>query len=304
MRKVELPSGKICNIVNKIGEGSHGIVYKIILNNNNYVMKIEKRRNNIYNELYILRRLNHSSIPKVLESDVSNGFIYIIMPIFHASLSQIQSASPGFFTPAKINLIGITLINTLKYIHKQGYVYRDMKPENIMIGYDKKVYLIDFGMCKPYIVNGKHIKKTNIENIVGTVRYASINTHNGNPHSRRDDLVSLIYVLISLLKGSLPWSKIDYNDHIEMEKMKKNIDMKKFLSDVENSKYLIEFLEYVSKLRFEETPDYLFLEELLDKYCNKVNFNKDEKSKLLPSNKKEKTESMIQKLFCCKCDLF
>lgn len=51
-------------------------------------------------------------------------------------------------------LVGMQVIQRLEFMHGQGYIHRDMKPENIMIGMGKKaniVYMIDFGLVKRYI---------------------------------------------------------------------------------------------------------------------------------------------------------
>lgn len=57
-------------------------------------------------------------------------------------------------------MLGIEVIKRIYSVHKLGYVYRDIKPENIMISndYANTIYLIDFGLSKAYLDhNGKHI---------------------------------------------------------------------------------------------------------------------------------------------------
>jgi serine/threonine protein kinase len=73
-----------------------------------------------------------------------------------------------------------------------------------------KIYLIDFGLCSQYLnENGAHIKQVkNYNSVVGTALFASINAHSGCELSRKDDIESLIYTLIYLLTGGLPWKNI------------------------------------------------------------------------------------------------
>ena len=86
-----------------------------------------------------------------------------------------------------------------------------MKPENIVIGQGKKagtVYLIDFGLAKRFLCpkTGRHIPYKEDKGIIGTARYLSLRGHQGNEHSRRDDMESLGIVLINFLsRGALPW---------------------------------------------------------------------------------------------------
>lgn len=66
------------------------------------------------------------------------------------------------FSEKTVCMIGIHMVNCLKTIHKLHYLYRDVKPENIVIGGDidnfDKIYMIDFGLSKSYVdAKGNHI---------------------------------------------------------------------------------------------------------------------------------------------------
>ena len=75
------------------------------------------------------------------------------------------------------------MIERIKYFHKRHFLHRDIKPDNFMMGIDKKrhkVYIIDFGLAKRFLRrDGKHIPYKDGKDLTGTARYASINTHAG-----------------------------------------------------------------------------------------------------------------------------
>ena len=95
-------------------------------------------------------------------------------------------------------------------MHNQAFIHRDIKPENFLMGVGSNshiVYLVDLGFVNRIIdpKTKKHIEYKQRESLTGTATFASINAHNGDELSRRDDLESIAYVLIYLLRGKLPW---------------------------------------------------------------------------------------------------
>ena len=99
-------------------------------------------------------------------------------------------------------LIGIQIINRIKVLHENQLLHRDIKPSNFLFGLEKdttKLYLVDFGFSKRYIYNGNHIQEKKITKILGSPNFVSLNIHNHIEPSRRDDLESCIYIMLSML---------------------------------------------------------------------------------------------------------
>jgi serine/threonine protein kinase len=74
-----------------------------------------------------------------------------------------------------------------------GYIYRDIKPENFLMGLgeqSKNVFCVDFGLCRRYKdpVTKLLVPYKEATSMVGTIRYSSLNSHLGIDQARRDDL--------------------------------------------------------------------------------------------------------------------
>ena len=120
---------------------------------------------------------------------------------------------------ASVYQLGISLVNSLELIHNSGLVYNDLKPDNILIGLkdqlpksdsqknifeDASMHLVDFGLATKWTdcETGMHIKQSKTKYFAGNIYFSSNNQLEGKTSSRRDDLHSLIYMLIYLLNSA------------------------------------------------------------------------------------------------------
>ena len=77
--------------------------------------------------------------------------------------------------------------------------------------------MIDYGLAKEYInkKTNEHIPFSKNKGMIGTLRYSSINAQLGYEQSRRDDLESLGYCIMYMLKGDLPWQGVNMSNKKE-----------------------------------------------------------------------------------------
>ncbi|EKX50687.1 hypothetical protein GUITHDRAFT_151052 [Guillardia theta CCMP2712] len=165
------------------------------------------------------------------------------------------------------------MLDCLSHIHSRGIIHRDIKPENFLMGVKEranKVYLIDYGLSDFFQdEQGNHVPcKKSKDSLRGTLRYASIPKHEGYEQSRRDDLEELMYVLIYLMRGGLPWCKEEAQTFDGLEKqqwararqmdrvknLKKNTPMAELCAGLPS--VIPQLLQYSRSLSFEDEPDY------------------------------------------------
>ncbi|KIK15267.1 hypothetical protein PISMIDRAFT_16631 [Pisolithus microcarpus 441] len=127
------------------------------------------------------------------------------------SLDGLLNASPdGALQLHHVAALGLQMITWLKYIHSHHFIHRDIKLQNMLMGLMESkdtVFLIDFGITKQYQHPSSHIhipmEKT--DELVGTLAFASLNSHLGLELSQWDDLEALACTLLFLCNGSLLW---------------------------------------------------------------------------------------------------
>ena len=185
--------------------------------------------------------------------------------------SMIKKLPP--FTKEVIGYM-IEMLQIISRVHDAGVVHRDIKPENFMIGISKSdkeakendvktLHIIDFGLSKFYKKGDKHVINTNDKSMVGTMRYVSTYIHDGSVYSRRDDIISILYVSIYLLKGTLPWcglcpKKGDITTKEQMVYAKKvNTTSAEVCEGL--PALFKKLLEYAYSLYFEDKPNYLYM---------------------------------------------
>ena len=217
-----------------LDKGTYNEVYEVIqYNTNNYIVKFQNLKNNkniLYYEYLLLQNyINDSNLIVSLYENKKYKSYYTknneFAILFQEKLYETLSSKIKYYNFIETEIIDIIsqLLNSIKYIHSKKYLYIDLKPDNIMFITENlnKIKLIDFNLCDKYIDCYSNFYP-NIKNNTrkGNDIFSSRNINLGYRGQRIDDIESIFYILLYLMKDELfmkLFNKKNINDIIDLK---------------------------------------------------------------------------------------
>jgi eukaryotic-like serine/threonine-protein kinase len=215
------------NIVEKLGEGGMGVVYKArdthldrfvalkVLPHDRVANEERKRR--FIQEAKAASALNHPNIVTIYDIATDRDVTFIAMEFIPGK--ALSEAIPRQGLPlAQVLNYAAQVADGLAKAHQAGIIHRDLKPGNIMIGDDGRVRILDFGLAKltdpgvgseddaTHTMANDPAPKTDEGMVLGTVAYMSPEQAEGRKVDTRTDIFSFGIVLYEMISGRKPFT--------------------------------------------------------------------------------------------------
>lgn len=202
-------------VIECIGEGGMGKVYKVQYGKLNIVAALKEiNKKKIKNldfmaEPNLLKELRHFHIPRIIDIEETDDYFYIIMDYIEGVDLRKELNLIGKFSEDKVVKWAKQLTSALEYLHSQNppIIYRDMKPDNIMLDKNDDIYLIDFGISKKMDDLASKDK-----NMAMTKRFAAPEQLEFGYTDERSDIYSLGLTLFFLVTGKRPEKGMRYDN--------------------------------------------------------------------------------------------
>lgn len=262
-------------VTKRIGAGAFGAIFEVqsLENGKIYAIKLENLKTpspQLQYEFKLYEILDAPiGIPRVYECWTDENYRAMIMDRLGYSLGHHFRRCGKILSLKTVVMCAIQMMCRLEYLHQRSLIHRDIKPDNFVFGVGTNsnlLYMIDLGLAKKYrnLTTLVHINYSEDKGLAGTARYVSINVHLGVEQSCRDDLESVGYVLISLVKGKLPWQGMEAGSKGEkyelLSQSKMDTPLESLCQGLPNE--FLQYMQRVRALRFDERPAYTLLRGL------------------------------------------
>lgn len=240
----------------------------------------EKNSHDLLFENYITQIMeNYQGFPRNYDCFKYQDKTIIAQTLFGPNIRKLFDFCGQKFTLRTICLIFLQSLKRLKNLHQLGFLHNDINMQNFTWGCfcsgklinRETINLIDFSLSSRYIYpifdkkkNKKNIigyepyPKEKIKTLSGTLAYLDKSVLDGYRQCRKTDLISLIYLIIEMFKGDLPWSEISTKKISEkikdIKNIHKNLKIIDLFSEIPPEFYMI--YNELQKLKFEDEPEY------------------------------------------------
>jgi len=206
MAKKKLPQFGRYKILEELGRGAMGVVYKAedpaldrIVALKTIILSDDAEGHSEYQKRFLLEakaagRLNHPQIITVYDFGQEGELAYMAMEFLKGSELR-ERMKEGPISVAEAVHIAELVAEGLGYAHERGVVHRDIKPSNIMLMPHDQVKIMDFGIARMRASD----HKTSTGLVLGTPKYMSPEQVLGSPVDHRSDIFSLGVVLYEML---------------------------------------------------------------------------------------------------------
>jgi tetratricopeptide (TPR) repeat protein/predicted Ser/Thr protein kinase len=203
--------GNRYEIVRTLGEGGMGAVYQARDRELDRMVALKIIRSELAGDAEILRRfkqelilarqVTHKNVIRIFDLGEAEGLKFITMEYIEGQDLRTVLRDKGKLLPSEVIDIMEQVCRALDAAHSEGVIHRDLKPQNIMLDKQGKVYVMDFGIARSTLLPGM----TQTGALIGTPEYMSPEQAQGMELDGRSDLFSLGIIFYELLTGKGPY---------------------------------------------------------------------------------------------------
>ncbi|UKZ60225.1 uncharacterized protein TrAtP1_001510 [Trichoderma atroviride] len=209
------------------------------------------------------------------------GIDFMVCDLLGASLWCLLGRCGHRFSLKTTLMLADQLISRVEMLHSKNVVHRDLKMENIVMGFGKEdgktAYILDFGLSGYFRPQSDYLTAPGYY-IAGTMETACIAWHMHRPQSPKDDLESLAYVLIYLFRGYLPWTfdRVSlFDSHLSERTLKMKLSLPIDIICKDMPSEFARHLKYARSLKYEDTPNYGKLRDMYRRLMQRMGYQYD-----------------------------
>ena len=145
--------------VEKVGEGTYGVVYKCRVKDTNDFVALKKIRlenedegipSTSIREISILKQLRHPNIVYLIDLIHGEKKLYLVFEYMDHDLKKFLDINNGPLTPELVKSYLFQILIAINFCHSKRILHRDLKPQNLLIDKDGIIKVADFGLARSF----------------------------------------------------------------------------------------------------------------------------------------------------------